>query len=271
MTLIVGAKCGDGVVLVADSKLTEDISGLQFSYDNKITGGLAGILTAFSGDRGTFQIFTTRLRDYVTTTGKNLSKEAFQKPGLTKAKFGPTIDKVSLEVHSIQHDLYSKYRGYDFEVLMVVSGKYYTPNKSTLFYFYPDGRVLPVKDFRLIGSGNPFAMYYIKRYWQEVKTEMKKFAQLADFTIRYVESETFKLDNAVGLNPERPYPQIIYMPDNQEYCKPYNKGKPREDCRPNEHELKELSRTPMRSSRVSTVSNSFEIITYISNKNLTSS
>ena len=57
MTLILGARCRDGAVLVADSKLTEDNSGLQFSYDNKTTGELQGILTAFSGDRNISDIY----------------------------------------------------------------------------------------------------------------------------------------------------------------------------------------------------------------------
>ena len=196
MTLILGARCRDGAVLVADSKLTEDNSGLQFSYDNKTTGELQGILTAFSGDRGTFQIFTTRVRDYVNTTARELRREAFQKPvkGLIKTQFGPTIDQLSLEIYDIQHDLHSKYRNYDFEVLMGISGRYYPPSKmSRLFYFYPDGRVIPIKDYRIIGSGAPFALYYLKRYWQEDKMEMKKFAQLSDFVIRYVENEKWKL------------------------------------------------------------------------------
>ena len=69
---------------------------------------------------------------------------------------------------------------------------------------------------------------------------MRKFAQLANFIIRCVESEMWKLDNAVGLNPERPYPQILYMPDNPDYCKPHNKGQSKLGCSPNEHELKEF-------------------------------
>jgi 20S proteasome alpha/beta subunit len=244
VTLILGGRCRDGVVLVADSKLTEDrIDGLHFSYDNKITGEIEGILTAFSGDRGMFEVFTTRLRDYVNTTTQNQIRETFRKAiiGFIKPQFGPTIDQLSLGIYNIQHDLHIKNLNYNFDVLMGVSGKYYAPSESRLFYFYPDGRVLPIKDFRVIGSGAPFVLYYLKRYWEEAKMEMKKFAQLADFAIKYVEREMWKLDNAVGLNPARPFPQIIYIPDNPDYCRPHNQGKPKSDCSPNEHELIEFS------------------------------
>jgi hypothetical protein len=75
--------------------------------------------------------------------------------------------------------------------------------------------------------------------------KMKEFAQLADFIIRYVEAKSslgkYKLDNAVGLNPEYPYPQVIYIPDNPDYCKAYNKeGEAKLDCSPEDRDLKKF-------------------------------
>ena len=69
---------------------------------------------------------------------------------------------------------------------------------------------------------------------------MKEFSQLSDFVIRYVENEKYTLDNEVGLNPGWPYPQITYLPDNPDYCKLHNEGKPKLDCSPKEHGLKEF-------------------------------
>ena len=68
--------------------------------------------------------------------------------------------------------------------------------------------------------------------------KMKEFAQLADFIIRYVDVEAklslskYKLDNAVGLNPERPYPQVIYIPNNPKYCKSHLSLEEREEFVP---------------------------------------
>jgi 20S proteasome alpha/beta subunit len=70
MTLIMGASCKDGVFLIADKKFTYS-DGSQPDYGNKITGEIGGMLTAFSGDRGTFELFRNRLRDYVRTSEKN--------------------------------------------------------------------------------------------------------------------------------------------------------------------------------------------------------
>jgi hypothetical protein len=36
------------------------------------------------------------------------------------------------------------------------------------------------------------------------------------------------------------YPQITYLPDNPDYCKLHNEGKPKLDCTPKEHGLKEF-------------------------------
>jgi 20S proteasome alpha/beta subunit len=70
MTLIMGARCKDGVVLVADRKLTYPDRS-QVNYGDKITGEIVGVLTAFSGDQGTFELFTNRVRNYVKTSEEN--------------------------------------------------------------------------------------------------------------------------------------------------------------------------------------------------------
>jgi hypothetical protein len=67
---------------------------------------------------------------------------------------------------------------------------------------------------------------------------MKKFAQLGDFMIRYIDDKQYPLDDTVGLEPEHPYPQIIYIPDHAHFCCPNNNGKPKWDCTPSNEELK---------------------------------
>ena len=62
MTLILGAKCVDGVVLVGDRKFTvTDLYGTTYIYGDKILGELNGVLTGFSGDLGAFQVFTRKI------------------------------------------------------------------------------------------------------------------------------------------------------------------------------------------------------------------
>ena len=70
--------------------------------------------------------------------------------------------------------------------------------------------------------------------------KMADFAQLSDLIVRFIDNERFKLNDGVGLNPENPYPQIRYIPDSHDYCKPYNDNKPKSDCSPSLSELKDF-------------------------------
>jgi 20S proteasome alpha/beta subunit len=119
MTCILGAKCNDGVVLIADSKFT--VTGKHPVYDDKITGEVPGILTAFSGSREPFEEFRMRFRDYVVTA-KEQNKEI-------------TIDRILINIGNIMGYLYSHYSNYEFDLLLAMTAK-----PSFLYYFYQDGR-----------------------------------------------------------------------------------------------------------------------------------
>ena len=59
---------------------------------------------------------------------------------------------------------------------------------------------------------------------------------MGDFLIRYVSDDQITLDNAVGLSRDKPYPQIVFIPDDSDFCRP-NNGKPKWDCSPSRQEL----------------------------------
>ena len=75
MTYVLGAKCTDGVVLVSDTKFTT-YSGTDDYYDDKITGEIPSVLTAFSGSREPFEEFRMRLREFVREQG-NKNRQNF--------------------------------------------------------------------------------------------------------------------------------------------------------------------------------------------------
>jgi 20S proteasome alpha/beta subunit len=231
MTLILGARCIDGVVLAADREFlgTDTIGGIHNTYNNsKITGELDGISTGFSGDVGSFQLFSTSLRNHVNNSRTGLS-----------------FDAMMLKVREIQHEFYETYENYRYKVLMGVASKYSTVSRSSLYYFESDGRFFLKSEPKAIGSGSPYAYYFLKRYWHENQTTMEQFAQLSDFIIRYVSDPNLRLDDAVGLsNQDNQYqhPQIVYIPDNPEFCKVYNSGQSKVDCFPVEGRLNELRR-----------------------------
>jgi hypothetical protein len=116
---------------------------------------------------------------------------------------------------------------------------FFGDRKSILYFFDIDGGYLTIKTYKALGDGEPYASYYLKRYYDKDIT-MKKFAQLGDFVIRYIDNETYRLHYSVGLDPNHRYPQIKYIPDDPDYCRPSNNGDPKCDCSPTQEELDEF-------------------------------
>ncbi len=235
MTLILGARCINGVTLAADRKFSGiGTRGVQYSFGNKITGELNGILTAFAGDVGTFQLFAMNIREYIDST----IKIQFQKK---EKETGPSLDQLMLKVSEIQSRFYNKYRNYPCKIFMGISSQHLTNKMSSLYHFEADGRCFPLTQPRVIGSGSSYAIYFLKRYWQPNQTTMEQFAQLSDFIIRYISSSAYLLDNAVGLDDndtQYRYPQIAYIPDNpSENCSLDEARNQRLDCQPTMDEL----------------------------------
>jgi 20S proteasome alpha/beta subunit len=240
-TLILGARCIDGVVLVADTKITTiyDV-GRRYNYGKKITGELQGILTGFSGHKGVFEVFAMKLRDYVSsTTLANREKYLAQRLiGLRKEPdFSPTIEQVRFQITQIQSDFYNKNKKHRYRVLMGVSGQH-LDGKSILYYFDADGSCMPVIEPVAIGHGSPYATYFLKLYWDSKQTTMKQFAQLGDFIIRFVGDDKIRLDDSVGLDKKDPYPQIIYIPDDVTICGLDQNGKQRFEHIPTRSDLR---------------------------------
>jgi 20S proteasome alpha/beta subunit len=246
MTLILGTRCSDGVVLAADRKLSSiGDRGIQYQFGDKITGELDGVLTAFAGDAGAFQVFAMNLRNYVSTTRRERIEEMFRQPFIPGRHFdesSPTIDQMKIKVSQIQDDFFKKNNKYRCRILMGISSVYSRDGLSSLFLFEPDGRCTPITEPIALGSGTPYASYFLKRYAIHNETTMHQFAQLTDFIIRYVSHEDRPLDNSVGLDNQHAihqYPQIFYIPDRpHEHCSLDEVGNCRVDCLATEDELR---------------------------------
>lgn len=198
MTLLLGARCTDGVVLAADRIFTNHKS----IYGKKITGELDGVLTGFAGDRGSFTLFTAGLRKFVDERTRLQAKHKAK-----SRKRGVSIDSVIWEINSIRSKLKWK-----FYVLMGVSGSYFGDNKSRLYkFYYVDGCVPIEYGYEALGTGAAHCSYLLNKSHRE-DMKMNEFAQLADLAIRFV-SDNDLADGEVGFDKKYPYPQIIYIPD----------------------------------------------------------
>ena len=67
MTLILGARCIDGVVLVADKKITRtnELGSISFEYKRKLHGELRHVIFGISGSTDTFEFFVDEIKERV--------------------------------------------------------------------------------------------------------------------------------------------------------------------------------------------------------------
>ena len=69
MTLIIGARCKDGVVLIGDKKITEGNTSIE---QNKITILPFGVAVSGAGYTDFFDKFSIKLNNYINQRGLNI-------------------------------------------------------------------------------------------------------------------------------------------------------------------------------------------------------
>lgn len=194
MTYVLGARCSDGVVLIADTKMTVN-GGVNNKFGDKITGELVGVLTGFSGLRDQFEPFRSQLRELRRSLGDQI-----------------TPDTILKSIKDILRSLYSQYgSGLNLELLVAIS-RAKLDEKSILYYFHEDGSYQLIdQDYKAIGA-EPYGEIYLKQIWNS-EMNMDKTAELGYFIIRYIEK--FQLDLTVGTGGDKPRPQVRFVPDEQ--------------------------------------------------------
>lgn len=203
MTYILGARCVDGVVMVADRKFTID-NGAEYQFDNKLIGEIRGWITGFSGERKVFDLYRKDVGVYLyeqRELGINVGRDRF-------------IPKNSEVVGS----LYNRFRGrgIDFDLLIGLNSFPEQKVPSRLRYFYPDGGTIEISNYKAIGTGAPYGSIFMKKFYDQTKS-MEEIAEVGYLTIKYIEK--FDLDLTVGVDPNPDhfplnYPQIWFIPDS---------------------------------------------------------
>lgn len=87
MTYILGARCDDGVVMIADRRITIE-GGRAYQYADKLISDLKNVTIGFSGSTGKFNRFRTKVRNYIDDYVK-LDKDHYEPP------IGKLIDEIS--------------------------------------------------------------------------------------------------------------------------------------------------------------------------------
>lgn len=190
MTFILGARCIDGVVLVADRKITNFDDGLMFDYGDKLFAELSHVIFGSSGSTGIFELFRIKIKNHVRTH-----------TGLITDDVIPMLSNYICELNG-------QYRNYPELKIDVLVAMGYKDKQSSLTYIDVLGIPKNVKTGQAIGTGRKYIKSFIDRVWTKNIT-MKDVAEIGYFTIKYIEK--FRLDESVGIGEFHPF--IWYIPD----------------------------------------------------------
>jgi len=191
LTVIIGAKCSDGIVMIADRKIT-DMTGNTLQYDNKIFGDMEHILIGYGGGIGTFDIF----RKYIVG---DITLLRHDKNGCTFDNFIPKVkESVSRFNNFVKHSY--------FEVIV---GKH-RGNQSELYYIKQNGEAIST-NYITIGSGKAIADMFLENI-KNKDINMKTFAKSACLSIGYM--NRYRPEDKVGFEPIG-FPTIKYLDYNK--------------------------------------------------------
>jgi 20S proteasome alpha/beta subunit len=195
MTFILGSRCVDGVVLVADRKITskDQVESITCSYKDKIFGFIRHAIFACAGSNYTFEFF----RDYIVDRVKNTTDI--------------TYDNAPLKLADIALDI-NKKRDYDptasFELLVAIQ---YPDNRpSSLTWITKQGASIPMTKYHSIGIGAIYVKPFMQELWH-AKMSMEEAAELGWLCIKYIEH--FRLHSSVGVGKFAP--QIWFIPNDE--------------------------------------------------------
>ncbi len=188
MTLIIGARCKDGVVLVGDRKVTIG-GGQSFDYSDKIFLPFTEVVMGSAGYGGLYKSFQNRILNVVA-----------QKKPNTATEFLPLTEEVIREMHK----LYDQDRNLILNGLDILMG-HRVYGIAQLDNITPIGFTEGVLKYKMIGCGEPYAQFLVKTLWKQ-SMSMLESAKIFYFIINHIEE--FELNNAVGGKP-----QVWFIPD----------------------------------------------------------
>lgn len=190
MTYILGTRCKDGVVLVADRKVTYEDGHIE--WQDKLFRDHTSIVFGGAGAIGFIQHFRDRLMRYYS--------------GKSEGLIDDFVFQMEKNVGDI-NKLYN-YTQREFEVLAGIR----TTIGAVLQYIAPAGIAETVTKYKVIGSGEPYGSILLNILWRKDMT-MRETAKLGYFIINVIIK--LQLTDWVGVE-EDGNPNIWFIPDNSD-------------------------------------------------------
>ena len=167
LTVIIGAKCSDGIVLVADSKFTALDESVR--YDSKLLGDLSHVTMGFTGKEKIFDVFRKCIVGDVIINRDSMDNSY---------TFTDLIPRMALLVKEINQNLSQPNVFASFEILVA---KHVFEN-SVLYYINSDGETKRVQNYMSIGSGQDVADEFCS-HLKHNEITMKEFTKHAYLAI----------------------------------------------------------------------------------------
>jgi 20S proteasome alpha/beta subunit len=170
MTLVLASRCIDGVVVVADTKIT-DLETLEtLRHDEKLKGVIHNVIFGYSGAEDSYQIFERyAIGDLVILRD---SPEPYTYQNMIQ-KF--------CEVTNLMR----KFRGNVFRLDVMVARQFPTGGPSDLFLIKSTGTYQQISEWKTVGTGEPKADKMVSEFWKK-DIKMKDFAELGYCIIKYI-------------------------------------------------------------------------------------
>ncbi len=224
MTLIIGARCKDGVVLVGDRKVTGSLK----QYTNKIrklaqadwiifsAAGMEALFKEFLEEVEKEYLHTLSVRDAQRIAAPDIPVRQF-----TLNNFKNICTETAKHLKTVYSELGNDTPFYlQLQVLFVAYELVGTKRVASLFYMdMGDCFPYPQEEGRIVEIGQPnLGKVFLKSY-ENGDFTMKEIARLGSFLIKCVEKEKLAFQDSVGVGKEQP--QVWFYPDSDIEAKPY--------------------------------------------------
>jgi 20S proteasome alpha/beta subunit len=187
MTLIIGIRCRDGVVLIGDRKV---VRGTECAEEKKIISKGDDFVIGYSGVTSLMDKFLFNINMYL------------ENPDTSKLWIH-FADFLEDAVAGLRERYIQRIEDVSFDVLYC--GKM-TTNHANLYHIYNGGFSQEIKTFDIIGHGQPYALPFLKAvYYPEIPID--KAIRLGVFILQLI--DTCNVDILVGGKP-----QVFKIPDN---------------------------------------------------------